>query len=95
LEYYDSERKYKNGSACKCSIILKDCFSINKKCGLKDEHLIGLYTKEDCFTILLDNEAQFNDWLQALLELKTGDEAKNQIRKPNYGNVLSFSTLSP
>ncbi|RWS06256.1 Insulin receptor substrate 2-B-like protein [Dinothrombium tinctorium] len=91
LDYYGTEKKFRNSpSNVKRSIILKDCFSINRKCTSKSKFCIALYTNEDCVTLVFDNENEMNDWLQALLELQTGvgvDGSSRQILKPQYEHV--------
>ncbi|XP_033640336.1 insulin receptor substrate 1-B-like isoform X5 [Asterias rubens] len=67
LEYFDSEKKFRIGSLSKRTIDLKTCFNINKKSDSKHKHAIALYTRDDCFPIVADDENALNEWLQALL----------------------------
>ncbi|CAG2161964.1 unnamed protein product [Oppiella nova] len=71
LCYYDSEKKFRNSSANsqpKRVIYLKDCFSINRKIDGKHKYAIALYTKEDCFTTIVDEEDNLKQWLEALVD---------------------------
>lgn len=74
LEYYDTEKKFKNGAPPKRSIPLKTCFNINKRTDTKYKHVIALYTKDDCFCIILDTEDEQEAWLKDLLKLLHGEE---------------------
>ncbi|XP_053213183.1 insulin receptor substrate 1-like [Panonychus citri] len=70
LEYYESERKFRSGSPCKASIILKDCFNISRKHGTKEtDHIMFIFTKEDCYTFYFDDERNLLDWFTLLIEL--------------------------
>lgn len=86
LEYYDSERKFNNGLPPKRSIPLKNCFNINKRLDTKHKHVIALYTKDDCFCVVLDNEEDVDSWLKALLKLQHGEEVVDgETPKPTFG----------
>lgn len=74
IEYYDSEKKFKNGVSPKRSIPLKTCFNINKRTDTKYKHVIALYTKDDCFCIILDSEDEQDAWLKDILSLLHGEE---------------------
>ena len=72
LTYYDSEKKFKNMSSQPKRVIhLKDCFSINRKIDGKQKFVIALYTKEDSFCTVVDDEDQLKDWLDALIDLQS------------------------
>lgn len=91
LEYYDSEKKFKNAVPPKRSISLKTCFNINKRTDTKYKHVIALYTKDDCFCIILDSEEDQDAWLKDLLSLLHGEEtpAGEQPRRW-FGRFLSI-----
>ncbi|XP_037777842.1 insulin receptor substrate 2-like isoform X17 [Penaeus monodon] len=63
LEYYDSEKKFKAGAQPKKPIILRTCFSINRKKDPKHSHVIALYTNHDSVSMAAESEAELNDWL--------------------------------
>ncbi|XP_022102739.1 insulin receptor substrate 1-B-like isoform X6 [Acanthaster planci] len=67
LEYYDSEKKFRAGALCKRTIDLKTCFNINRKTDSKHRHAIALYTRDDCFVVVAEDENSLNEWLQELL----------------------------
>ncbi|XP_028330601.1 insulin receptor substrate 2-B [Gouania willdenowi] len=82
LEYYDSEKKFRNGlrsaatgggaiapSPPKRVIYLYQCFTVNKRADSKNKHLIALYTKDEYFAIVADNEQEQEDWYVAVSEL--------------------------
>ncbi|XP_023672150.2 insulin receptor substrate 2-B [Paramormyrops kingsleyae] len=82
LEYYDSEKKFRNslrfaaagGAAAAASppkriICLYQCFTVNKRADSKHKYLIALYTKDDYFAIVAENEREQEEWYQALSDL--------------------------
>lgn len=70
LEYYDSERKFKNGHHAKRKINLGKCFSITKKKDPKNEHVIAINVDHDCICIAADTETDILEWLSLLIEQK-------------------------
>ncbi|KAK7086818.1 Isoleucine--tRNA ligase, cytoplasmic [Halocaridina rubra] len=66
LEYFDSERKFKSGVLPKKPIILRSCFSINKKKDPRHNHVIALYSNPDSFSVAAESEAELNEWLKFL-----------------------------
>lgn len=103
LEYYDSEKKFRIGStmSAKRSIVLATCFNINRKVDAKNKHCIALYTRDDCFTIVVEDESQLNEWLELMLELQSQpvDGVTRHVPKPHYGmnfthfycSIISFN----
>lgn len=87
LEYYDSERKFKNGLPPKRAIPLKTCFNINRRNDTKYKHVIALYTKDDCFCVILESEDELDTWLKALLSLQRAKE-DGEIPRPTFGKLL-------
>uniref|UniRef100_A0A3Q3B1G5 Insulin receptor substrate 4a n=1 Tax=Kryptolebias marmoratus TaxID=37003 RepID=A0A3Q3B1G5_KRYMA len=83
LEYYDSEKKFRNtlrstssassgavaSSPPKRVIYLYQCFTVNKRADSKNKHLIALYTKDEYFAIVAENEQEQEDWYVAISEL--------------------------
>uniref|UniRef100_A0A3Q4BHK0 Uncharacterized protein n=1 Tax=Mola mola TaxID=94237 RepID=A0A3Q4BHK0_MOLML len=65
LEYYDSEKKFKNSLV----IYLYQCFTVNKRADSKNKHLIALYTKDEYFAIVAENEQEQEEWYLAVSEL--------------------------
>ncbi|CAH1135908.1 unnamed protein product [Ceutorhynchus assimilis] len=88
LEYYDSEKKFRAGVPPKRSIPLRTCFNINKKQDSKHKFVIALYTKDDCFSIVFDNEEEMKVWLKDFLTLQHGEEIlEGEILKPKFEYV--------
>lgn len=90
LEYFDSEKKFKqswlksSSVQAKRSIVLRSCFNINKRHDIK-KHVIALYTKDDCFCIVFDSEEELNRWLRTLLSLQRGEESEGDPPRPTFG----------
>jgi hypothetical protein len=58
----------------------------------KYKHVIALYTKDDCFCVVLDNEEDVDSWLKALLSLQHGEEViDGEPPKPTFGECVSGS----
>ncbi|XP_077165403.1 insulin receptor substrate 4 [Paroedura picta] len=81
LEYYDSEKKFKSslraavGNVTVCCpppkrvIPLYQCFTVSRRADAKHKHIIALYTKDEYFAMLAENEAEQEGWYQAISEL--------------------------
>lgn len=69
LEYYESEKKWRNKSAAKRLITLDSCLCVNKRADAKHKHLIALYTKDEYFAVAADNEQEQESWFEVLTEL--------------------------
>lgn len=85
LEYYDSKKKFENRQPPKRSILLHSCFNINKRGDTKHKHVIALYTKDECFCLILDNERELDEWLKAMLRLQSGDVPDGEQPRPTFG----------
>jgi len=86
LEYYDSEKKFVC-SRPKRSIHLHNCFSINAKSDSKHKYAIVLYTREDCFTVICENESDHKEWLSAMINLRNYHTHGNSAC-PLYGEFV-------
>ncbi|KAE8278673.1 Insulin receptor substrate 2 [Larimichthys crocea] len=69
LEYYESEKKWRNKSAAKRVITLDTCLCVNKRADAKHKHLIALYTKDEYFAVAADNEQEQESWYTVLTDL--------------------------
>ncbi|XP_017877178.1 insulin receptor substrate 1 isoform X3 [Ceratina calcarata] len=87
LEYYDSKKKYENKQPPKRSILLDSCFNINKRVDTKHKHVIALYTKDECFCLILESEKELDEWLKAMLLLQSGDVADGEQPRPIFEHV--------
>lgn len=66
LEYYESEKKWRNKSgAPKRVIALDSCLNINKRADAKHKYLIALYTKDEYFAVAAENEQEQEGWYRA------------------------------
>ncbi|XP_076634922.1 insulin receptor substrate 1 chico isoform X2 [Colletes latitarsis] len=87
LEYYDSKKKFENRQLPKRSIMLDSCFNINKRVDTKHKHVIALYTKDECFCLILESEKELDEWLKAMLLLQSGDVADGEQPRPIFEHV--------
>nr|XP_033328247.1 insulin receptor substrate 1 isoform X4 [Megalopta genalis] len=87
LEYHDSKKKFESGQPPKRSILLNGCFNINKRVGTKHKHVIALYTKDECFCLMLENEKELNEWLKDMLLLQSGDVPDGEQPRPIFEHV--------
>ncbi|XP_014613822.1 PREDICTED: insulin receptor substrate 1 isoform X8 [Polistes canadensis] len=87
LEYYDTKKKFESKQLPKRSILLHSCFNINKRVDTKHKHVIALYTKDECFCLILDNENELNEWLKEMLLLQSGDVPEGEQPRPTFEHV--------
>ncbi|KAK1122111.1 hypothetical protein K0M31_009950 [Melipona bicolor] len=87
LEYYDSKKKFENRQPPKRSIFLNSCFNINRRMDTKHKHVIALYTKDECFCLILESEKELDEWLKAMLLLQSGDVADGEQPRPIFEHV--------
>jgi hypothetical protein len=110
LEYFDSEKSYRAAMAknpdsavtnSKRSIILCTCFNINRRVDIqKYKHVIGLYRKDDTFSIIMKDENEMNEWLRQLLILQRGKECVDGDQpRPKFGkffvSISKINTIEP
>ncbi|XP_019712985.1 insulin receptor substrate 2-like [Hippocampus comes] len=69
LEYYESEKKWRNKGAAKRVISLDSCLCVNKRADAKHKHLIALYTKDEYFAVAADSEQDQENWYVVLTDL--------------------------
>ncbi|KAI5637826.1 PH domain-containing protein [Phthorimaea operculella] len=82
LEYYESEKKYRSGAVPRRVIPLKSCYNITRRLDLKQKHVIALFTKEEQFCVVAENEADLHGWLAAILKQHQGDDASEELLHP-------------
>ncbi|XP_019883278.1 insulin receptor substrate 1 isoform X4 [Camponotus floridanus] len=87
LEYYDTKKKFDNRQSPKRSILLHSCFNINKRGDTKHKHVIALYTKDECFCLILDTEKELDEWLEAMLRLQSGDVPDGEQPRPTFEHI--------
>lgn len=89
LEYYDSEKKFRTRFGHpKRSIVLKSCFHISQRLDTKQKFVIALYTREDSFCIVMENDTEMNKWLKALQTLHRNDESEVDLPRQTFGEYL-------
>ena len=82
LEYYESEKKFRGKApAPKRAVALETCFNINQRADAKNKHMIVLYTRAESFAVAAENEADQDEWYQAMVDLQC--KSKHQKKKRN------------
>ncbi|MFT7799903.1 insulin receptor substrate 2-like [Arapaima gigas] len=90
LEYYESEKKWRNKAAAKRVIALDSCLNINKRADAKHRHLIALYTKDEYFAVAAENEQEQEDWYQLLTELMLQGKVPDGTASHSASSLLGF-----
>ncbi|XP_051756531.1 insulin receptor substrate 1-B isoform X2 [Ctenopharyngodon idella] len=76
LEYYESEKKFRGKAPVpKRALALETCFNINKRADSKNKYMIVLYTRAESFVVAAENEADQEEWYQAMVELQCKSKA--------------------
>ncbi|TNN27864.1 Insulin receptor substrate 1 [Liparis tanakae] len=83
LEYYESEKKFRGKAPVpKKAVALETCFNINKRADSKNKHMIVLYTRAESFAVAAENEADQDEWYQAMVELQCKSKSKRTPYSP-------------
>lgn len=82
LEYYESEKKFRAGATPRRVIPLKSCYNITRRLDLKQKHVIALFTREEQFCIVAENEIDLHEWLTAILKHHRNDDASEELLHP-------------
>ncbi|XP_036400767.1 insulin receptor substrate 2-like isoform X3 [Megalops cyprinoides] len=90
LEYYESEKKWKNKSAAKRVIPLDSCLNINKRADAKYKHLIALYTKDEYFAVAADNEQEQENWYTVLTDLMNEGKVYDGSASNSASSLVGF-----
>lgn len=85
LEYYDSEKKFNANHHPKRSIHLHTCFNINRKSDSRHKYAIALYTKEDCFSVICEDEKEQETWLSLMLDYQNEYVRDGDRGREHYG----------
>lgn len=73
-------------------IYLYQCFTVNKRADSKNKHLIALYTKDEYFAIVAENEQEQEDWYIALSDLMSeGKKSHTEADELDDG----YGTVTP
>ncbi|XP_056107778.1 insulin receptor substrate 2 [Rhinichthys klamathensis goyatoka] len=94
LEYYESEKKWKNKSAAKRVIHLDSCLNINKRADAKHKHLIALYTKDEYFAVAAENEQEQEDWYTVLTDLMNEGKVSDGSASNSASSLVGFDEAS-
>lgn len=84
LEYYDSEKKFSAGQLPKRSIALKACYNIAKRGDQKCKNVVALYSKDECFSFIVDNDETFAKWMKNLIALQRGERDADDLNGPTF-----------
>ncbi|XP_010866721.2 insulin receptor substrate 2 [Esox lucius] len=90
LEYYESEKKWKNKSTAKRVILLDSCLCINKRADAKHKHLIALYTKDEYFAVAAENEQEQESWFRVLSDLITEGKVYDSPASNSTSSLVGF-----
>ncbi|XP_044004614.1 probable serine/threonine-protein kinase nek3 isoform X2 [Aphidius gifuensis] len=90
LEYYDSKKKFINQQPPKRCIQLRGCYDISRKDLSKNKRVIALYAKEECVSLIFDNEEEVKKWFDAIQSL-TGDGPDGEEPRPTFEHVWHVS----
>uniref|UniRef100_A0A3P9HNN4 Insulin receptor substrate 2 n=1 Tax=Oryzias latipes TaxID=8090 RepID=A0A3P9HNN4_ORYLA len=94
LEYYESEKKWKNKSAAKRAIALDCCLNISKRADAKNKHLVALYTKDEYFAVAAENEQEQESWYRALTDLMAEGKACDGSASNSTSSLVGFDEAS-
>ncbi|KAM3956971.1 LOW QUALITY PROTEIN: uncharacterized protein ACR2FA_009019 [Aphomia sociella] len=82
LEYYESEKKFRSGAVARRMLPLKSCYNITRRLDLKQKHVIALFTREEQFCVVAENEAELHGWLTDILKQHGSDDASEELLHP-------------
>lgn len=94
LDYYENEKKFLTSPhAFKRSIQLNDCFAVIKKYDPRFKKsnifVFAIYTRDDCFSLMFDDQDEMNRWFSLTNEIHSKSVAKNRINSTHdYGKIL-------
>ncbi|XP_026150406.1 insulin receptor substrate 2 [Mastacembelus armatus] len=94
LEYYESEKKWKNKSAAKRVIPLDSCLNINKRADAKHKYLIALYTKDEYFAVAAENEQEQESWYRVLTDLMAEGKVYDGSASNSASSLVGFDEAS-
>ncbi|XP_076015177.1 insulin receptor substrate 2 [Genypterus blacodes] len=94
LEYYESEKKWKNKSAAKRVIPLDCCLNINKRADAKHKYLIALYTKDEYFAVAAENEQEQENWHRVLTEIMSEGKVYDGSASNSASSLVGFDESS-
>lgn len=90
LEYYESEKKWRNKSSARRVVSLDSCLSINKRADAKHRYLIALYTKDEYFAVAADNESEQESWYRDLTNLMNEGKVYDSAVTSSASSLVGF-----
>lgn len=94
LEYYESEKKFRGKAPVpKKAVALETCFNINKRADSKNKHMIVLYTRAESFAIAAENDADQEEWYQAMVDLQCKSKQKSGAHTHTHMHVLIHACM--
>ncbi|XP_061697329.1 insulin receptor substrate 2 [Syngnathoides biaculeatus] len=94
LEYYESEKKWRNKSAAKRVIPLDCCLNVNKRADAKYKYLIALYTKDEYFAVAAESEGEQEGWYRVLTDLIADGRVFNGSASNSASSLVGFDEAS-
>lgn len=94
LEYYESEKKWKNKSAPKRVIPLDCCLNISKRADAKYKYLIALYTKDEYFALATENEQEQESWYRVLTDLMAEGKVYDGSASNSASSLVGYDESS-
>ncbi|XP_037096004.1 insulin receptor substrate 2 [Syngnathus acus] len=94
LEYYESEKKWRNKSAAKRVIPLDCCLNVNKRADAKHKYLIALYTKDEYFAVAADSESEQEEWYRVLTDLIAEGRVFDGSASNSASSLVGFDETS-
>lgn len=94
LEYYESEKKWKNKSAPKRVIPLDFCLNISKRADAKYKYLIALYTKDEYFAVATENEQEQENWYRVLTDLMAEGKVYDGSASNSASSLVGYDESS-
>ncbi|XP_034430952.1 insulin receptor substrate 2 [Hippoglossus hippoglossus] len=94
LEYYESEKKWRNKSVAKRVIPLDGCLNVNKRADAKHKFLIALYAKDEYFAVAAENEPEQESWYRLLADLMAEGKVNDGSTSNSASSLVGFDEAS-
>ncbi|XP_038145632.1 insulin receptor substrate 2 [Cyprinodon tularosa] len=94
LEYYESEKKWRNKSAAKRVVPLDCCLNVSKRADAKHRYLIALYTKDEYFAVAAESEQEQESWYRALTDLTAEAKVCDGSASNSASSLVGFDEAS-
>ncbi|XP_021178492.2 insulin receptor substrate 2 isoform X1 [Fundulus heteroclitus] len=94
LEYYESEKKWRNKSAAKRVVPLDCCLNVSKRADAKHKYLVALYTKDEYFAVAAENEQEQESWYRSLTDLMAEAKVCDGSASNSASSLVGFDEAS-